>query len=112
MKRAIMPIVVLVALLLAGCTANVGLVPPEQMAPKELATYAMRVYNQQFDDYMAKASLPNLSGAEKTILRAKKEWIDGAWPVIKTYNYYIDQSQYPPAELQKQVLVWLNSVRY
>ena len=93
-------------------TVNVGLIPPEQMAPRELATYAMATYNAQYDDFMVRATLPNLSGAEKTILRAKKESLTQAWPVIRTFTWYVDQSHHPPPELQAQLLAWLNSVRY
>ena len=111
-KRVIIPVMLLMALMIAGCTANVGLVPPEQMQPRELATYAMRVYNQQFDGYMQKAALPNLSDAEKKILQVQKKWLDGAWPVIRTFNYYVDNGQMASQELKQQLITYLNTVRY
>lgn len=106
-------LVAVLSVLLASCgTVNVGLVPPEQMAPRELATYAMATYNAQYDDYMARATLPNLSNAEKTVLRIKRESLTQAWPVIRTFAWYVDQGQAPPGELQAQLLTWLNTVRY
>jgi hypothetical protein len=112
LKRVIMPGMLLLAFLIAGCTANVGLVPPEQMSPRELATYSMRVYNQIFDNVMQKAALPNLSDAEKTVLKTQKKWLDGAWPVIRTYNFYIEQGQMASMELRQQLITYLNTVRY
>jgi len=98
---------------LLGCgTLNVGLVPPEKMQPKELAVYSMSVYNQQYDDYLAKATLPDLSDAEKKILRIKKRSLVDSWPIIKTYSYYVDHGQVPPEGIQQEILEWLNSVRY
>lgn len=94
------------------CTANLGIVPPEKMSPKELAVYAMRIYNQQYDLYMQKASLPDLSDAEKKILRGKKDALTAAFHTIKTYTWYVDGNMYPPAELQRELLKWINSVRY
>lgn len=111
-NRSTRAILVALAVVCVACTANVGLVPPEQMRPMELATYAMSIYNAQYDDYMAKATLPNLSEAEKRILRAKKDSLTAAWPIIKTYAWYVDNSHYPPAELQTHLLQWINSVRY
>ena len=93
-------------------TMNVGLVPPEKMAPKELATYAMKIYNAQYDDYMAKATQPNLSLAEKDILKVKKASLETSWPIIRTFVWYVDQNQSPPTDLQQQLLTWINSVRY
>jgi hypothetical protein len=99
--------------LLAGCgTVNVGLVPPEQMAPRELAVYAMGAYNSAYDSYMAKATLPDLSSAEKKILKVQRESLTQAFPIIKTFSWFVDHNQIPPAEMRLQLLQWLNSVRY
>jgi len=99
-------------MVVAACTANVGLVPPERMSPKELATYAMGIYNAQFDDYMAKATLPDLSDSEKFVLRMKKQSLETAWPVIRTYVWFVDKGQVPSSEIQAQLISWVNSVRY
>lgn len=95
-----------------ACTANVGLVPPEQMSPRELATYAMSLYNSQYNDYMARVTLSDLSDVEKTVLKTKRASLVTAWPILRTFAWYVDTGQVPPAGLQAQVITWLNSVRY
>jgi uncharacterized protein YceK len=77
---------ILLVLSMAGCaTMNLGIKPISEMTPLEKATTAMSVYNDRADAYKAKVALPDLSSAERAVLRAEYETLKQAWPVIDAY---------------------------
>jgi len=77
----------LLAFTLAACgTLNIGMKPFNQMTPKEKSTYFMGVYNKQYADTMAMASMPNLVEQQKKVVRAKKDILTKAWPMIQAYD--------------------------
>jgi hypothetical protein len=82
------------------------------MTPKARAAYAMRVYNAQYDDYLYRAALPNLSDEEKQVLRAKRIGLVEMWPVIRDYSWYVEQGTILPAGLEPKINGWLNAIRY
>jgi len=72
-----------------GCTQNLQLKPISEMTPQEKDLVALKTYNSLVDAYKQKITLPNLSDAEKTVLRAEYATIQKMWPIIKTYDEYV-----------------------
>jgi hypothetical protein len=64
----------------------------EDMTPKEKATWLMAAYNREYDRYLAQAANPaGLSEDMKTVLRAKKQAMIVAWPLVRAYVEMVDQ---------------------
>jgi hypothetical protein len=49
----------------------------------------MKTYNYLVDSYKARLSLPDLSAAEKRVLKAEYATIEKTWPIIKAYDDYV-----------------------
>lgn len=67
------------------------------MTPKQRAAWMMSTYNDQYDDYLVKVAMPNLSNEEKRILRAKKETLTTVYPLMQAYDM-LQASGKPPTE--------------
>jgi hypothetical protein len=94
--------------LLAACAP--GQKPISQMSPKEKAAWMMGTYNAQYDDYLAMATQPGLTDAQKEVLKAKKKILQEVWDPIKLYAFYVDQGGVPSPELEAQIMVGLNKL--
>jgi hypothetical protein len=56
------------------------------MSHTQRAAWLTATYNQEYDAYLAKAENPSaLTQAEKGYLRAKKDALTAAWPLINVY---------------------------
>jgi len=87
MRSRKVAILVLLAFSLAGCSWMAkGSKDFKDMTPKEKSTYFMGVYNKQFTDTMAMASLPSLTEDQKKVVRTKKDILTKAWPAIQAYD--------------------------
>lgn len=75
--------------IMAGCAQNINIKPVAEMTPKEKSLAAMKIYNAQVDAYKAKLALPDLSAAEKKVLRVELATFEKTWPVIKAYDDYV-----------------------
>lgn len=92
--------------LFAACAP--GQKPISQMSPKEKAAWMMGTYNAQYDDYLAMATQPGLTDAQKEVLKAKKKTLQEVWDPIKLYIFYVDQGAVPSPELEAQIMAGLN----
>ena len=97
--------VVVVAML--GC-AMLGQKPFSQWSPKEKATFFMHEYNATYDDYLAQVTQPNLSPAQKDVLKVKKEVLSEVEQPIKDYADYVEKGTIPPQALETQITGLLN----
>jgi len=61
----------------------------EQKSPEERALFFMSAYNRAYDDYMMQAGRPDLTDAQKTVLRAKKRILTEMKPLISMYRDYV-----------------------
>lgn len=87
MRQRKVVLFILIAFIVASCgTLNIGTKPFAQMTPKEKSTYFMGVYNKQFSDTTAMAAMPNLVEEQKRVVRAKKDILTKAWPMIQAYD--------------------------
>ena len=87
MQKRKVALFVVLAFIVASCgTLNIGMKPFNQMTAKEKSTYFMGVYNKQYADTMAMAAMPNLVEQQKKVVRAKKDILTKAWPMIQAYD--------------------------
>lgn len=92
-----------VVFLLSGCTLQ-NLKSPTDMSAKELSTWAMGIYNAQYDNYEMLAGQITLTEEHKVILRKKKTIMVELWPYLKLYTTYVDSGAIPTAEIESKVI--------
>lgn len=92
------------------------------MEPKERATWMLSVYNSQFSDYMntagfvkqegkwVKVAEPELSEAQKKLMREKKKLLTDVHPAIKLYSGYAETGVIPDDELETMIVSKLNQL--
>jgi len=98
-------IAVLVLAFAVGCaTMNVEITPKAKLA------YMFQMYNAQHEDYMNMAKMPNLTDAQKTILRAKKPVLETLQTLIPLYDTSI-QAGAPSASTEQQIYNLLNQLQ-
>ena len=78
--------------------------------PKEKAVWMMGIYNRQFDDYEAMVARPDLTDAQKDILRQKKKVLVEVKPLIAAYDGYVQQGAAPSPQLEAQITDLLNQL--
>ena len=71
---------------IVACTQNIQVPAISDMEPQEKATMAMEIYLKMRASYENSVKLPNLSAAEKEVLRTKRDLLEKAGPIIKEYN--------------------------
>ena len=105
--RKVRTVVVLMVLVgLCACAYTV------KLTTKDKATWAMEIYDAQYDDYVDMVKRPGLSVEQKQALKYKKEVLTKAELVIKTYVSIVDAGGKPPAELDKQLTSLINDLVY
>jgi len=115
MKRRILPLTVILALavFLGGCalTQQAGdLKTIDEMTPKERATWFTSVYNSQDRDYRAQVARPNLTADQKAVLKQKKAIMIQLYPMIQTYNLYIESGAVPTKEVEDRIIEMINNL--
>ena len=88
--------------------ASIGVKSIDQMSGKERATFFMNIYNSQVADYRALVAMGNLTEDQKEILRIKRRIMVEVYPLIETYNVWVDNNAQPSVELEAQIIDLLN----
>lgn len=101
----------LTALLLAACTANMTMKPWSEQTHKDRLTWMMGVYNAQDRDYRAMAAMPNLTQAQKTVLQNKKKIMTQAYPLIDAYRLTVEGGGTPDQNTEQMILNLLNQLQ-
>lgn len=105
-RRSLYPVLVVLLLVACGaCTAmkEMGKTVAE-MTPKQKAAWMMSSYSDQYDDYLAKVALPNLSNEEKQVLRAKKKVLTTIYPLIQAYDMAVASDRPPTEESTAEIM--------
>lgn len=71
-KRLTLVILCAFAVVFIAACNGADLKPIPEMTPKEKATFFMAVYSDQAENYKTLAASPNLTEAQKSVLRTKK----------------------------------------
>jgi hypothetical protein len=97
-----------IAFLHQGCAT--GAKPFDELTPKEKLAYMYQVYNAQHEDYMAMAAMPNLTEAQKEILRKKKPILNSLQTLIPAYDQQVRLGA-PSAQSEQQIYNMLNQLQ-
>lgn len=106
MRKVRTVVVLMVLVVLCACAYTV------KLTTKDKATWAMEIYDAQYDDYVDMVKRPGLTVEQKQALKYKKEVLTKAELVIKTYVSIVDAGGKPPAELDKQLTSLINDLVY
>jgi hypothetical protein len=96
---------ILIAGMTGGCawlkTTTTGFT---DMTPKQKSTFFMGVYNRNFNDTMAMASMPVLTDDQKTIVRTKKAVLTKMRPVVYAYDAIVATGGTPSATQEAELI--------
>ena len=81
-----------------------------EMTPKEKGAWFLGIYNAQDKDYRNMVIRPDLTNDQKKILREKKKIMTEVYPIIKTYNIYIDSGAVPTQAVEDQIIQLINDL--
>jgi hypothetical protein len=95
------------------CVACAGqqVKPITEWSPKQKAAFFMQVYNVQYDLYLTQAAYPELTAAEKEILRAKKEALTAIYPMIQAYDLVVAAGGTPSPSDEAAIMGLLDSLQ-
>ena len=110
MKRKIYISVALLVILCFACAANMIMKPWSEQTPKDRLVWMQGIYNAQDRDYRARAVLPNLTPAQKTILQKKKAIMMQVYPLIDAYRLTVNQGGKPDQATEQTILNLLNQL--
>ena len=90
------PVALMLLVLMVACAnQQYGMKSPNEMSPKEVAVWADRIYVAEYDAYVVAAENPNLHDEQKVYLRKKKRLLEELYPLLITYNAYIESGVLP-----------------
>lgn len=99
-------IVAILMLLCIGCALNSTALKPQQ----ELLTKFEAFYMSQSNDYTVQVAQPNLTEAQKTVLRQKREILVKAQPLITAYGQIVMQGGTPSVAQEQAIIALLNQI--
>lgn len=106
MRRRLVALGILV-LFIAGC-ASFGVKPWTERSPQEKASYFMAIYNKQFNDTVRLAGTPNITEAQKVVVRKKKEILGKLYPAISFYDSIVARGEIPAIADEQAILDLIN----
>ena len=110
-RLTIITVILCVAFLVSCATVNVN--KPKQfwdMTSKEKLAYMYQIYNSQWDDYQSMAAMPNLTEAQKTMLRSRKDILTKVEPMISIYDGMVQRGE-PSKEQEQKIYDLLNQLQ-
>lgn len=112
MKRMpVFAVMLVVLVFLVGCaTIPEGSVPWDQMTYKDKAYQFNLTYNHLVADYKQMAAMPNLTDAQKELMRIKWEVFQELWPLITIYSQTANAGGVPSVDSEEAILIFLNQL--
>jgi hypothetical protein len=99
-------LLVLAILFIPSCASLQGSVE----TPKDRALSAMAVYNRTFDNYVQQAARPDLTPAEKDVLKATRRALIDVYPVITGYVNYVETGQTPTPDMEAALMAAVDAL--
>jgi hypothetical protein len=98
--------IILMFFFIAGASCQQTLKTPDQMSPKERATFALTLYNNAFANYNAQfvVTPKPMSDEIKNYFQAYKKVMEAAWPIVSTYSALVNVGGTPTPEQEQQIL--------
>ena len=95
-----------------GCipVGDNGLKRVTEMTPTEKGVWFLSMYNSQDKDYRNMVIRSDLTNDQKNVLRTKKKIMIQVYPMIKTYNTYIDSGAIPTKAVEDQIIELVNDL--
>lgn len=110
-KRTIIAMLVLIVALFSGCAAWNSATNPSPLSPQEqFLMKAEQIYISQTNDYLVMTKIPNPSEDQKKVMRAKREALVQAEPLIKIYRQVVFVGGVPDPSLEAQISALLTSI--
>lgn len=110
-RRRSVALLLVLAVLVAGCaTMGITVKPWGDMTPKEKASQFVQTYNRQYEDTIFMATNPNITEAQKSVVRVKKAVLVKVWPMIKLYNATVVGGGVPSAADEQAILQLINQL--
>ena len=89
-------LLIYMAVSMAGCAGQqYGMTPADELSPKEIAIWADRIYTAEYDAYVVSAESVSLNEDQRIYLRKKKRLLEELYPLLITYNAYIESGVLP-----------------
>jgi len=105
-RRNTAAIVAILILICIGCALNSTALKPQQ----EMLTRFEAFYLSQSNDYMVQVAKPNLTEAQKDVLRQKREILVEAQPLIIVYGEIVMQGGTPSVAQEQAIIALLNRI--
>lgn len=104
MRRLVITPMFLILLLIA--CANQQILTPDQMTPKQRATFAMNLYSNAYDNYLAQfsATPKPIIGDQKAYFDSYKKFMVYAEPIVTGYSQLTTVGGVPTIEQEQQIL--------
>lgn len=102
-------VVAFMTVALVGCQTD-NIKTFDEMSAKEKATFMMSMYNKQYSNYQTQAAKPELTEAEREILRKKKKILSEVYPLIELYMSYVDSGAVPSTETEQKIINYLDQL--
>ena len=105
MRKRLTTIALLCIVILVACATTTN-----PNTPKEKLAYMYQVYNAQHEDYMIMSGNPNLTEAQKDILRAKRPILETLQKLIPAYDMQIQLGS-PTVEQEQEIINLLTQLQ-
>lgn len=101
-------VVFILAVFVMGAQCQQQILTPDQMTPKQRATFAMNLYSNAYDNYLAQfAATPQpITGVTKEYFQSYKKMMEVAHPIVTLYSQTVTVGGTPTAD-QEQALLTL-----
>jgi len=112
LKKRNLFVALILLIFLAGCM-TLDINRPKsisEMTPKERGAWFLGIYNSQDKDYRNMVARSDLTNDQKKVLRDKKAIMVQVYPMIKTYNTYIDSGAVPTKAVEDQIIQLINDL--
>ena len=98
-------VVLAILALMIGC-ASQSVTTPDQMTPKQRATFSMNLYSNAYDNYLAQfAATPKpITGDQRSYFDAYKKFMVYAEPIVTAYSQITVTGGVPTPEQEQQIL--------
>ena len=116
LKRVIMPIMLLLALLVAGCmTGTIQIKDPSQMSPDAQVALAMDLWLKAAADYRALHAMGVNNDEQRKYLENKRKTLITSYRHIKAYDLFLQTGTIPEDGLgivENAVMSWIRTERW
>jgi len=110
-KKVLLVISLLLVIGLTACSfGQQGLKQYSDMSPKEKASFFMKVYISQFDNYQEQSLRTDLTEPQTEMLEKKRDLLRTMWPLINAYNTLVIANGIPSPQSEQEILMIIDEL--